>query len=241
MNLKYRMSLRRLRQACAAPLGDLVAAVDEKAIEVELRRFLLCFPSDRLKESQIAEYVQEVMGQVPDAALIEAVEVSRRGPRLNNDEYVALEKGQNYRCAVCGQPLTKLADPHVDHIVAVVFGGSSELSNYQLLCRRCNLGKGSALHWIMTSPMFHVCYQEVSNRMRYAVLCRDGSECVVGDCGETSRTTELTVLPRVPVQRGGRLIFDNLRCVCVEHASQIRAELLRQSLTQLRAVRRGVG
>jgi 5-methylcytosine-specific restriction endonuclease McrA len=34
----------------------------------------------------------------------------------------------------------------VDHILAVVFGGSDEISNLQILCRKCNREKGPQSH-----------------------------------------------------------------------------------------------
>jgi len=57
-------------------------------------------------------------------------------------ELTALYADQNGKCAnpVCG---TNLADGyHVDHIVALVNGGTNWIENIQLLCPTCNLRKG---------------------------------------------------------------------------------------------------
>ena len=66
----------------------------------------------------------------------------------------------------------------------------------------------------------------VSAKLRYCVLTRDEARChwlaemaAPGlECGESSRTSELDVVATVPPQRGGRLIFDNVRTLCVKHA-----------------------
>ena len=49
---------------------------------------------------------------------------------------------RNPVCALCGDT----AGPfHADHIIPKAAGGTNEESNYQLLCERCNLEKGSIL------------------------------------------------------------------------------------------------
>lgn len=52
------------------------------------------------------------------------------------------------RCAHCGRKCTRTRQPvpnqaNVDHIVPYSWGGKTELSNMQLLCRQCNLSKGA--------------------------------------------------------------------------------------------------
>lgn len=48
------------------------------------------------------------------------------------------------RCEYCHRPLG--ASYHVDHKVAVVLGGTNEVSNLAIACRSCNIGK-SAMPW----------------------------------------------------------------------------------------------
>ena len=50
---------------------------------------------------------------------------------------------QDQRCAnpYCGESLVVLY--HLDHIVPVASGGTSEDSNLQLLCPTCNMRKGA--------------------------------------------------------------------------------------------------
>jgi hypothetical protein len=46
-----------------------------------------------------------------------------------------------YRCRHCGISADLGAVLHVDHIIPVSKGGTSDLSNLQTLCQDCNLGK----------------------------------------------------------------------------------------------------
>lgn len=46
------------------------------------------------------------------------------------------------RCRLCGATPSLGARLHVDHIAAWSNGGETELSNLQILCEQCNLGKG---------------------------------------------------------------------------------------------------
>ncbi len=48
----------------------------------------------------------------------------------------------NYRCQKCGAT-QKEAPLEVDHKIPVSHGGSNHPSNLQILCRRCNIGKGA--------------------------------------------------------------------------------------------------
>jgi 5-methylcytosine-specific restriction endonuclease McrA len=51
----------------------------------------------------------------------------------------------NYRCRHCGTSAALGAVLHVDHIIPVSKGGSSDLANVQALCEDCNLGKSDRL------------------------------------------------------------------------------------------------
>lgn len=50
-----------------------------------------------------------------------------------------LFKLQKSKCAVCNKSIKK--GYHVDHVVALVNGGSNDKCNLQLLCAKCNLSK----------------------------------------------------------------------------------------------------
>ena len=56
-------------------------------------------------------------------------------------------KRDNYKCKICGQ--SPESNPnitlHLDHIVPVALGGTSEYDNLQTLCSECNLGKKAKL------------------------------------------------------------------------------------------------
>jgi len=56
--------------------------------------------------------------------------------------YSILER-DGFRCNACGMSASDGAILHVDHRIAVVNGGTNDLSNLQTLCSDCNLGKGA--------------------------------------------------------------------------------------------------
>lgn len=59
------------------------------------------------------------------------------------EDVLDIIKSQKRKCAYCRTKLGKIY--HVDHIIALVNGGSNARSNLQILCEPCNLRKG-AMH-----------------------------------------------------------------------------------------------
>jgi hypothetical protein len=61
-----------------------------------------------------------------------------------------LKKRYGDRCLRCGSQDTLCAD----HVISPRIGGSDELDNLQLLCRRCNSGKGKgAIDYRVSPPL----------------------------------------------------------------------------------------
>ncbi len=61
----------------------------------------------------------------------------------------------NYTCTACGAKAREGADLVVDHMVPVNWGGTSEMSNLQTLCTRCNRGKQA---WVSDMPREQMSY-----------------------------------------------------------------------------------
>lgn len=49
----------------------------------------------------------------------------------------------NFKCVLCGKTSQDGSMLHVDHIIPIAKGGTTELSNLRTLCSDCNLGKGT--------------------------------------------------------------------------------------------------
>ena len=49
----------------------------------------------------------------------------------------------DWRCVSCGKTVDEGARLEVDHIIPRSKGGKDELSNFQTLCRECNIGKSN--------------------------------------------------------------------------------------------------
>lgn len=228
--------LDRIRAHCAALGLGLEDALSEKAAELEIRAFLRCIPHSDLKDAQLRAFLIELLGRVPSDELIERVLRENRGPALDDDEYLRLEQDQQGRCALCGEILVPSVRPQVDHIIPVALGGKSLFSNYQLLCQQCNLGKSKLVGWVMGAPFFDEGY---SCKLKYCVLTRYHGRCTEAECPHSARTTKIEVITIVPVQRGGRVIFDNLRTLCCDHAAAQKRAWLEEATTRLRGIASG--
>lgn len=59
-----------------------------------------------------------------------------------NKRYLVLEKA-NFKCQACGDKPTKYNDVvlEIDHIIPVSLGGTNNITNLQVLCKRCNESK----------------------------------------------------------------------------------------------------
>jgi 5-methylcytosine-specific restriction endonuclease McrA len=227
--------INELRSASSDLNLTLEEALAEKTDELRHRAFFRLIPDSRLTDRQIPDFLRHVTGKIPNDELIESVTVVRRAVRLTADEVLGLEAKQNFRCAVCGAVLLRIAEPAVDHIRPLALGGKNEIVNYQLLCRTCNAGKGKLPAWTVGVPYLTT---RLSARLRYCVLARYGSRCQVADCSATARTSLLEVRPIVPGSQGGRLVFDNLFVLCERHARRRNIAARRRALDQLAFSRR---
>ena len=50
----------------------------------------------------------------------------------------------NFKCAHCGRSTSDGVRLHVDHIIPYSKGGETTIDNLQVLCDKCNLGKGNS-------------------------------------------------------------------------------------------------
>jgi len=82
------------------------------------------------------------LGLLYDAVKNKSEENFRRP--VTYGEYLKLLWTAPLRCAKCGKepPSVKL---HIDHIIPVSLGGTSDSSNIQFLCMECNLKKSNKL------------------------------------------------------------------------------------------------
>jgi 5-methylcytosine-specific restriction endonuclease McrA len=227
------VQLEALYSACNDLGLSLEEALQQKTQEVRLRNFLRCIPNGRVKEADIDDFLRRVLGGEPPRDLRSRITFSARGLRISESEVVDLEECQCGRCALCGVILDKGVEPQIDHVVPVALGGKSEMANYQILCRRCNVGKGKLLSWLMAAPYFLDRTDELSAQLRFCVLASHQGHCSVLDCESGAKDCPLEVVPIVDVAHGGRWIFDNLTAMCREHADERRQALKSGLMRQL--------
>jgi 5-methylcytosine-specific restriction endonuclease McrA len=146
-----------------------------------------------------------------------------------------LEEEQRWRCGTCGVSLSKQSGSHVDHIRPISLGGSNELTNLQILCAKCNMGKSNLISWVLGAP-YDDAGDLITAKKRYCVLRRDESQCSV--CGERPPWRRVEVALDIPQSRGGRYVMANLQVLCDRHA-ELRNEVLRARVrAQMRRRRR---
>jgi len=83
--------------------------------------------------------------------LLSKERLSPKGIRktVSRKERYLVFHGDNFRCRACGFGIEEGKKLVVDHIIPVEWGGPSELSNYQTLCKECNAGKQA---WVKSNP-----------------------------------------------------------------------------------------
>ena len=226
--------LRDVIQKCGASTRENFDLIDdfEKQVDaiISLRRIFSIFPNQRLKHSDRHNFIKKKLGRNPTEDELSIGLAKTRKRRLTNEESLEIEKRQNGRCRLCGIILANESNPQVDHIFPISLGGEDSVENFQLLCGRCNQGKGNLIHWLMAMPFFDESNEsEPTLRMRYSVLERFGGRCTHIGCNLDSRSTEMLVVTDIDVPDGGRIIFDNLVVLCTDHFEFKRREQTRRA------------
>lgn len=127
---------------------------------------------------------------------------------LDDKEKCQVLKKAKYRCEICGKYFITNDFYHFDHKIPITKNGSNKVSNFQVLCFDCNLGKGNFENLIVSAPW----RADISEkRLKVAVLQRD-KYCVV--CCSSAKQSQLDIRRIVPIERGGRWIYDNLETIC---------------------------
>lgn len=127
---------------------------------------------------------------------------------------------QNNRCTVCGSIFSSENIETLDHIIPWrLIGDVQDGSNWQFLCVRCNTSKSSNLSYIQMSEFLNWNYStsesdgNLSNRTRYAVLCRDQG-CKFPGCDKNSKNSSLDV---IKLTQKSSYLFEFLESRCTDH------------------------
>lgn len=136
--------------------------------------------------------------------------------------FSAIARRQGNRCAVCGIPFGDKERETLDHVLPWGLAGDPiDGSNWQLLCERCNVGKGSFLATLQSQEAFNWVYtcrlsdlSAANNRERRYVVLACAGRCSEAGCGATPRTARLRL---VKTLESGLAVADNLQVVCELH------------------------
>lgn len=212
---------------------DPAAFIQEKILELEERKRILLTPSAQWFQSNFAEY-NEYASKALQRPLVDE---EKYGPkrlaemiqrRLNPQQPFPVDQPlkrtlleeSNARCKVCGTPLT-VETMRVDHKVPVSEGGSPHPLNLQALCEPCNSGKSdyfeetaeaAARPWYEQRRDLVGGNVRLAPKKRFCALMRDKSCCRL--CGTSASQVALTVALRVPPEKGGQAMYDNLVTIC---------------------------
>tara|TARA_B100001250_G_scaffold400158_1_gene410372 strand:+ start:1139 stop:1909 length:771 start_codon:yes stop_codon:yes gene_type:complete len=142
--------------------------------------------------------------------------VRERHPTIYNE----ILQAQQQRCVFCGYQFEEdEMDSHLDHILPYNLGGDcQDGSNWQILCRDCNEGKGSLFtvlqhrgrhDWIYHLKRWYPEAEDRENwrRFRLFVLIRDGR------CNDCERGPDQVQLHSVNLT-SGLSISSNMTCLC---------------------------
>ena len=222
----------KLRQI-AIPAGQLGLSTVEslefllKCLEQRVE-VLLQFRED-LTDKLAMEYLTNLLNETPSANLLAALRTKRVKVLLSDADRHTLEVRQRNKCALCGRPLHFVNNPHIDHKVPISRQGDNSIENLQILCAKCNLGKGAFFGWPLSAPFFDD--DSRSAKVRFFALSRANGKCEMKKCEHTWLDTELIVYRKIRPSKGGRYVLDNLRVLCKYHAEEESEKNLRQMLT----------
>jgi hypothetical protein len=240
MNIEFcpnelQVALERVNALAPKGLGSVDAIVAQSELQVALRKLIASIPNELFTGSRSRDFLTLLRGEPPGDEVVGFVQVKARSLRLTEDQYLAVERRQGGRCSWCGVILANKHRPNIDHIFPLALGGDDSLENIQLLCGRCNQGKGLLIHWVMGAPWFS--RRGHSNRVRYCVLGRYQSRCSVNGCPNDASNSELFVDLIIPRAFGGSAIFDNLSTYCGEHKRELELAQEKRTKVALRGVK----
>lgn len=189
-------------------------AINDLKTSLEQRISLLMKVEPGLSREFVRRYLIKLLLTEPNEEVIYLVHSPSQRIILSQNDRLLLQARQKNRCGLCGSRLFFNKNPHVDHIVPISRLGTNEITNLQLLCSRCNLGKGAHLGWPLAAPFYE---DQISPKVRYFVLSRSKGSCQIPNCTNTSLNSELKINTRISRGEGGRNTLDNLIAICAIH------------------------
>lgn len=136
--------------------------------------------------------------------------------------YRELLSRQEGRCVYCGLMFNGNEEETLDHVIPWrLVGDVGDGTNWQIICRECNVGKSSflsslqtieSLNWIYDMSLEGVSF-DVSLRTRFALLVQQ-PRCSESGCTHTPKSERLYVIPRL---KDALPVVDHHHVVCEVH------------------------
>jgi hypothetical protein len=139
--------------------------------------------------------------------------------------YSRIKQLQNNRCSGCGAEFSGKILETLDHIIPWRIGGDpTDGSNWQILCEKCNRGKGTMMSVLLSLDFYNWIYgdklevlsgRRISDELRYITLVRN-KFCSELSCQANPSNRRLYVVPKYS---DGLSIVDMLDIKCELHAA----------------------
>lgn len=140
--------------------------------------------------------------------------------RSNRFMHQKIFERQNGRCHICGTLFNHLNYETLDHIIPWrLIGDVQDGSNWQFLCAQCNTSKAINISYLQMPESLNWSYTSsdtdslITNKIRYAVLCRD-RRCMHIGCNGNYKNNELTVCK---TSEHSSFLFEFLEARCPDH------------------------
>lgn len=136
--------------------------------------------------------------------------------RMNSRLYQKFLLQQNNRCNTCGTELDE-NNQELDHIIPYkLLGDPLDGANWQILCSRCNSGKGGLFTPLQHNEFLNWIYdkkdlEKVSDKLAFMLFVLD-KRCHV--CGIDVSKSELKVRKRIST---GLTVASNMTVTCIKH------------------------
>ena len=136
--------------------------------------------------------------------------------RMDYKLYQKFLNYQNYRCRSCGVLLDD-NNQELDHIIPYkLLGDPLDGANWQILCSKCNLGKGGLFSPLQSNEALNWIYdkrdlEKISDKLHFLCFALS-KKCSI--CGSDAGTTELKIKKRALT---GLSVASNMIVVCDNH------------------------
>lgn len=103
----------------------------------------LCSYCWKIHKAKVYKVANKLKNPPPSKGAKRRQQIKENGGSHTEKEWLELKEKYGNRCLRCGKKETARSPLTADHIIPVSLGGTSDISNIQILCGKCNSAKGA--------------------------------------------------------------------------------------------------